>query len=129
MVRRRWTIGWLGAVAAAIANGAARDTLYLERLGERRAQQVSSATLLGLLAGVMWGLDRRWHLETDADALAAGGRWLGLTVLFEFGFGHWVAGDPWSELLAAYDVRKRSLWPLVLLWTAAGPLVVSRARR
>lgn len=32
---------------------------------------------------------------------------------FEFGFGHWVAGESWQDLLAAYDVRRGEIWALV----------------
>jgi hypothetical protein len=42
-------------------------------------------------------------------------------VAFEFGFGHYVSGAPWTELLADYDVRAGRLWPLVLFTTIVAP--------
>ena len=35
-------------------------------------------------------------------------------MLFELGFGHWVAGHPWSRLLADYDLLAGRIWVLVL---------------
>jgi hypothetical protein len=51
-----------------------------------------------------------------------------MTVLFEFGFGHWIAGKPWNELLAAYSICKGNLWVLVLLVTLISPYVAARVR-
>lgn len=43
---------------------------------------------------------------------------------FEFGFGHFVAGQPMSELLRDYNLAKGRLWPLVLAWLALGPIAI-----
>jgi hypothetical protein len=124
--RRRWIAAWLAGPLIGIANGAGRELLYGRRLGEQRAQQVSTAAALGLFAGYFTWLNRRWPLPDDRTALEVGSVWASLTVLFEFGFGHFVAGQSWDELLDAYDMRKGRLWPLVPLWLAAGPAVVRR---
>jgi hypothetical protein len=62
-------------------------------------------------------------------AIAVGGTWLVLTILFEFGFGHYVDGKSWSELLADYDLTDGRVWTLVLLWIAAGPAVIRTLHR
>ena len=49
--------------------------------------------------------------------------WLGLTVSFEFGFFHYVAGRTWASLLEQYDVSKGHLWPFVLAAVALAPFV------
>ena len=41
-------------------------------------------------------------------------------VTFEFGFGHYVAREPWAKLLADYDVRRGRIWRVVPLWLALG---------
>ena len=51
-------------------------------------------------------LDRRWPIPTRRTAFAIGGWWLALTALFEFGFGHYVAGK--SLVGAAGAVRRPS---------------------
>jgi hypothetical protein len=42
-------------------------------------------------------------------------------VLVEFGFGHYVEGDSWTDLFATDDITAGNLWILIPLWIAAGP--------
>ena len=70
-----------------------------------------------------------WIGPTTPDqALAAGGGWLGLTLLFEFGFGHFVSHEPWAELLADYNIFRGRIWILVLATTFLSPWLVGTAR-
>jgi hypothetical protein len=126
--RRAWTIAWLGGAVIGIANGAARELLYRDRVGELAAHQISTATGLALFAASFRALDRRWPLASDREALAVGGRWLALTVCFEFGFGRAVDRRSWAELLRDYDLRAGRVWTLVLAWLALGPLATRRLR-
>jgi hypothetical protein len=80
--------------------------------------------LVALLAIYFWLLQRRWPLATTRDAVSVGAIWVALSVLFEFGFGHYVEGDSWSDLLRSYDVTEGNIWVLVLLWIGAGPAIV-----
>jgi hypothetical protein len=98
------------------------------RTGDRTAHQLSTATMIALLAAYFVALDRCWPLQTRARALRVGSGWLALTAMFEFGFGRWVAKEEWSELLADYDLPHGRLWSLVLAWTALGPLAVVAVR-
>ena len=121
---RRWIIAWVGAPVLAIANGAARELAYKDQVGESTAHQISVAPLIALLGLYFWLLQRRWPLTTTRDAMWIGGTWVLLSVLFESGFGHYVEGDSWTELLESYDLTAGNLWTLVLLWTATGPAIV-----
>ena len=56
-----------------------------------------------------------------AQAWAIGVLWLALTVAFEFGFGHFVAGHSWSRLGQDYNLLAGRLWVLILLWLAVAP--------
>jgi hypothetical protein len=95
---RRWLLAWAGAPLLAIANGAARELVYKDQVGESTANQISVAPLIGLLGLYFWVLQRRWPLATTRDALSIGAIWAALSVLFEFGFGHYVEGDSWTDL-------------------------------
>ena len=121
---RRWLIAWVGAPVLAIVNGAIRELVYKEQVGEATADQISLAPLIALLALYFWVLQRRWPLATRREALSIGAAWVTLSVLFEFGFGHYVEGDSWADLLRTYDVTAGNLWILIPLWIAAGPAVV-----
>ena len=123
----RWTGAWAGLAVLAVANGLSRG-LYPRRLGEHRAHQVSTATLVAALVPYARAVERRWPIPTAGAAAAIGATWVALTVGFEFGFGHYVAHQGWSTLLADYDMRRGRLWPLVLAATAAAPGTARAAR-
>ncbi len=125
---RRWTAAWTGMAALAVANGLGRS-LYAGRLGDDRAHQVSTATLIAALLTYTRAVERRWPLPTDHAAARVGATWVALTVAFEFGFGHYVAKQSWTTLLADYDLRRGRLWPLALAATAAAPALARHARR
>jgi hypothetical protein len=128
-IRRRWLAAWAGGALLGIANGVAREVTYGRRLGEQRAHQLSVLTGIAAFAAYFWVLQRRWPLESAPQARRIGASWTGLTIAFEFGFGRLVAGQPWEKLLADYDLRRGRLWPLFLLWLAAGPELVRRLQR
>ena len=125
-VWRPWLAGWLGATTIGVANGIARRALYEERLGTTGAHYLSTAALLVLLGGYMWLLAR--PIPGRRDALAIGGVWTALTVMFEFGLGRYVAGDSWAKLLEQYDLTRGNVWILVPIWMAIGPAVMRRLR-
>ena len=121
---RRWLIAWVGAPVLAIVNGAIREFVYKDQVGESTADQISVAPLIALLALYFWVLQRRWPLATRREALSIGAAWAAMSVLFEFGFGHYVEGDSWADLLGTYDVTGGNLWILIPLWVAAGPVTM-----
>jgi len=52
--------------------------------------------------------------------------WLLLTLAFEFGFGHYVFGKPWSVLLADYRLDQGRIWTLVPVITLLAPWLAGR---
>jgi hypothetical protein len=123
-----WMTAWLGGPLLGIANATVRELGYRDRVGELAAHQISTATGIALFAGYFWALERRWPLPTTGTALAVGGGWTALTILFEFGFGRYVAGDSWSELLENYNLATGHVWPALLLWLLVGPALVHGRR-
>ena len=128
-VWRAWIAAWAGGSVLGIANGVMREVVYKDRVGELTANQLSAATLIALLALYFGVLERRWPIRTLRSALAIGATWVALTVLFEFGFGRYVDGKSWSELLANYNLADGNLWTLVLLWIALGPAAMRQLRK
>ena len=123
---RRWISAWVGAAALGVANGAGREALYANATGDEAAHLISTGTLLTLLGGYMRLLQRRWPLSSPREALSVGAAWAGMTVAFEFGFGHWVAHDSWSDLLKNYNISAGRVWVLVPAAMAAGPELARR---
>jgi hypothetical protein len=58
------------------------------------------------------------------NALLVGCFWVGLTILFEFVFGHYVLKTSWEVLLADYRIWQGRLWSLVLISEAISPVIM-----
>jgi hypothetical protein len=126
-VRRRWLSAWLGLAALGVANGIVRELAYADAVGDHAAHQLSTFTLVAMIAAYTWWLQRRWPLTSKAEAVRVGALWVVMTVAFEFGFGHYVDGASWTTLLADYDVTRGNLWVLVLLTIGVAPAVTRRS--
>lgn len=78
-------------VFIAIANGALREGWYGKHLSELQAHQVSTAIGVLLFGVYIWALIHIWRPVSSRQAITIGLVWLGMTVAFEFLFGHYVA--------------------------------------
>ena len=107
-----------------VLKGTLRTLGYGKLMPELRAHQISCFTGILFLGLFVWLLDKKWQIESHNQAILIGSTWLIVTVLFEFGFGHYIMKHPWSLLLHDYRIDEGRLWILVLLWTAIVPLVV-----
>jgi hypothetical protein len=125
----RYQLGWVILLITAIVNGFIREKVYRNTLGELTAHQVSTLIGIILFAVVIWGMTRLWPIESSRQAWTIGCMWLILTVCFEFLFGHYVLGHPWSKLLYDYNIFAGRLWVLVLLWTLTAPYIFWRLQR
>lgn len=119
-----WFLYWLPLIPIAIANGVLREFTFGKRLSETRTHQLGTLMALVFFTLYFWIISHVWKIPSYGEALKAGAFWVLLTILFEFLFGHYVMKQPWSRLLADYDITKGRLWVLVLVWTFFGPAMV-----
>jgi hypothetical protein len=113
---------WVMLMLAMVANGVARLWLLVPLLGERNAELASAAIGIGLILLITRPFIRSLGVaEQRLGGIAL--LWVGMTVAFEFGFGHWVAGSSWAALIANYDLMAGRTWPVVLAMVAASPYV------
>jgi hypothetical protein len=125
----RYLLCWFALAAIAIANGVLRQATYGRVLPELAAHQLSTVTAV-LFSGVfVWWLNRRWPLACARQAWFIGFAWLVATVVFEFGFGHYVAGHSWQRLLADYKLLEGRVWSLFLLWVLLLPVIIHKSAR
>lgn len=117
----KYVIAWFPMVIIAIANGVVRESCYKPYVGDLLAHQLSTFLLIVLFSLYVWAVGRRWRIESAKQAWRIGGLWLGMTVAFEFGFGHFVAGHPWGRLLHDYNLLAGRVWISVLIWTVVAP--------
>jgi hypothetical protein len=129
-VRRAWAVSWFGLVVLGVANGAIRQSVYADALGDLRAHQVSTVTLLLLLAIYLWTVDRRWPTPSMRFALQTGGLLAAATIAFEIVFGMYLRPDPLTlgQVLHDYDVTAGRVWVLVPLFLMTGPALMRRLR-
>jgi hypothetical protein len=124
----RYTAAWVPMVLIAIVNAIAREQGYGPHLDELRAHQLSTLTAILLFGVYIWALTRWWRIRTDGQAIAIGLVWLGLTVAFEFLFGHYAMGNSWEHLLSDYNILKGRVWILVLIWVSVAPYAFYRLK-
>ncbi len=122
----RYLAFWLILAVVAVANGILRQAGYGRHLSELAAHQLSTVTGILLTGGVVWILNRFWPIGSAKEAWIIGAGWFVMTVMFEFGFGHYVAGHSWSRLLADYNLLEGRVWSLFLIWIAMLPYVIWR---
>jgi hypothetical protein len=115
---------WLLTVVLAIANATVREVVMAPRTSELLAHQLSTVTLIALIAILSYAYFTRWAVEhTRIELAAIGLLWLGLTIAFEFLFGHYVAGNSWTSLLQQYDLLAGYVWVFVPLTMLVAPIV------
>lgn len=115
---------WLTILVLAMLNGALRQALLIPRIGEQAGHVVSTLLLAALIGGAAWIMLPWIRPLTLGDAWLVGVVWLLLTLAFEFLAGHYLFGDSWETLLAAYDVTRGRIWILVPLITLVAPVLV-----
>ena len=110
-----YALSWIGMVAIAILNGAIREKVYGQFMGELPAHQLSTFIGIALFGAYIWVLTGTYPMESSTQALIIGWMWLIMTVIFEFVFGHFAMGHPWSKLFHDYSLFKGRVWSLVLI--------------
>lgn len=118
-----WTLGlWGLLVVFAILNAGLRQGVLIPSLGETAGRALSSVTLSAMILVIAFAFLNWSDIQrSSTDLWLMGVIWLVLTVLFEFGFGHFVMGNSWDALLADYNIFEGRIWALVLVATLVGP--------
>ena len=125
----RYFIGWLPLVLIAIVNGALRQLLFQQSLGELHAHQLSTATGIALFAAYIWWVIERWNPASIAETVTIGALWVLLTIVFEFGMGRFILNREWSVLLHDYNILDGRVWVLVPIWVGVAPTLFFILRR
>lgn len=105
-------------------NGTLRQFTYGRHMPELAAHQLSTVTGILLTSAAVWALNRTWPIGSARAAWTIGAGWLVMTIAFEFGFGHYIAGHSWSRLFADYKLLEGRVWSLFLAWIAVLPYVI-----
>jgi len=101
-----------------------REFVYKDYVGELTAHQISTITgviLIGFYIRIIW---RYLKIYSKKQAIQTGLLWLLLTIVFEFGFGYFVMGHPFSKLISDYNIFEGRVWALFLLWLVLAPYIL-----
>jgi hypothetical protein len=71
-------------------------------------------------------INRVWPIQSSGQAWLIGAIWFVSTIIFEFGFGHYVVGHPWAHLFNDYNIFQGRVWGLFLLWVLIMPVVIHK---
>jgi hypothetical protein len=97
----------------AIINGAARDLLYLSKLGKEKAHALSTLTLMIVILIFTIVFQKLKYIENLNESMLIGVWWFILTLAFEFLAGHYLFKRSWKELLENYKINEGKLWILI----------------
>lgn len=118
---------WPLFLVTAVTLGAVREGVIAPALGEQAAHVIGTLLFIGVMLTIIWFFVKKVGSATETkDLWLIGVIWTAMTVCFEFGFFHFVAGVPWEKLLADYNLLAGRLWVLVLLTTLCGPGVMGK---
>ena len=114
---------WFAFPFIAIFNATLRELIYKKSLGDLAAHQISTVTGIVFFGIIFYFIFKKWKIESVKHTIRIGLTWLGLTILFEFGFGHYIMGNSWQKLLHDYNLVEGRAWSLFLLWITIAPFI------
>lgn len=111
-----------------MANGTFRQYVLVPNLGMAVALPLSGLTLSLLVLVMTYLCTGFLGVESRSACFLVGAQWVLMTLAFEFLFGHFAVGKPWSELLQTFNILKGDLFSLVLLVTFFAPYLMAKAK-
>jgi hypothetical protein len=123
-----YAISWVGMVVLAILNGVIRERVYGQLMRELTAHQLSTLVGIVLFGIYIWVLTGLFTIQSSRQALVIGSMWFIITIVFEFGFGHYAMKHSWSKLFHDYNIFEGRVWVLVLIWIVVAPYLFYRLR-
>lgn len=117
---------WLLFAIITIFFGAFRELFFIPFTGLNG--NLARALLLPLAFFYLIGITYIFLKKTKAvyqrsDMIKIGIFWFTATILFEFGFGHFVMGHPFEKLMADYNLFEGKTWAFFLLCIFLAPTI------
>jgi hypothetical protein len=125
----KYLLLWFVMLVIASANGGFREAWLKARFPDLLAHQISTVLLAILFTLFTYLVIRTWRPASEQMAWGIGLMWLVLTLIFEFGFGHYVANKPWSELLEEYNLFAGRIWIIIPVLILTLPVLFHRLLR
>lgn len=117
---------WFAFPFVGILNGVLRESTYKKLVGDLPAHQISTVTGVVFFGIIFYLIFKKCKIESAKHAIFIGLIWLCLTIVFEFGFGHYIMGNSWEKLLHDYNLVAGRVWGLFLVWLLIAPYLFYR---
>ena len=114
---------WFAFPFIGILNGVLREATYKSIVGDLPAHQISTFTGIIFFGLIFYFIFKKWKIQSLNNDVLIGLIWLTLTILFEFGFGHYIMGNSWEKLLHDYNITEGRIWSLFLIWITIAPFI------
>ncbi len=108
----------------AVLNGILRDFFYGKYLSVKTSHQISVVILIIILGVYIWIMLRKRLFKSLDQAVYFVAVWMVLTIVFEFIFFGLIMKKPFSDLVEAYNLLDGELWPLILIFLFAIPIIL-----
>ena len=118
---------WAAILVLAVINGTFREAVLIPNLGTASGLILSGLLLSLFILGATYLFLPWLGVRRPYQLLLIGLCWLALTLVFEFSFGL-LRGQAPAEILEAYTFKGGNIWPVVLMVTAAAPLLAAKLR-
>jgi hypothetical protein len=119
---------WLLVMAVEFVHGTLRWIFLRPHVGDFRSGQIGVFTGSLLFLLVVYFCEPRMKLRGLGDCLRVGALWVGLTVAFEWSFGHYVMGRSWESIGMEYNLLRGGLMLVGLAIFAISPWIAWRLR-
>lgn len=123
------TIIWFIIAIFAIINGIFRESVLTPYFGEAVALPVSGITLAIIIFTIIYLFFKLFSKNNYRTYLYIGIQFVGMTLIFEFVFGHYVIGKSWTELLQVFNIFEGNLFIITLLVSLFSPLLVAKIKK
>lgn len=118
---------WFLLLVTAILLAIFREGVLTPRVGDHGSHLLGTALAVAFMATII-GVTLPWVMPglQSRPLWILGISWTVMTVAFEFLFGHYVMGHPWSRLFHDYNLLAGRVWVLVLLTVFLAPVILGR---
>lgn len=118
---------WFILLVSMVINGEIRNSIYQPIVGELLAHQISTVIAIIILLIITYLFLKSLKITySSKNLILIGVIWAGITIVFEFLFGYYVAGHSWNKLLTDYNIFAGRLWSLFLLAIVSAPFLIGK---
>ncbi|MBI2430050.1 MAG: hypothetical protein HYV29_14880 [Ignavibacteriales bacterium] len=114
---------WFVLLVLAFINGALREIVYKNSVGEPWAHHISVVTGILFVGIAVWYIVTKWSFTSMRQAISVGALWCVLTEIFEVFLILSNPNNTVADVLHAHNVAAGEMWLLFVLWVGVAPVL------